>query len=58
MVKMHNSFHIVFGLTKWQYVTVHEMYVVLGLFIMMGILQGITNSYSETIPPETLELII
>jgi len=36
----------------------NEMYIVLGLFIMMGILHSITNSYSETIPLETLEFII
>jgi hypothetical protein len=38
--------------------TVNEMYIVLDLFIMTGILQSITNSYSETIPLEALEFII
>jgi hypothetical protein len=58
MAKMCNSFHILFGLIKWHDVTVREMYVVLGLFIIMEILQSTTNSYSETIPLETLEFII
>jgi hypothetical protein len=52
------SFHILFRLIKWQDVTVDEMYAVLGLFIIMGILQSTANSYSETIPLETLEFII
>jgi hypothetical protein len=39
-------------------VRVNEIYNVLGLFIMMGILQSTTNSCSETIPLETLEFII
>jgi len=55
---MCNSFHILFRFTKWQDVTVNEMYIDLGLFIMMGILQSTTNSYSEIMPLETLEFII